>query len=340
MGFTQNLQYLRSSRNLTQERLAMLLGVSRQAISKWESGKAYPEMDKLLVICDVFGCSLDDLVMGDVRGLQSTSSSERLPVAAPAEGSVEDMVGYGDHMRRFALHMTLGIFSMILGIAAANLFDSENSIIGKTPLNEFLMPLCVFIGVAIGLALLIPTGMGHVDFKRRHPFIEDFYTNEDRSRASRQLAFGVVGGLIAVIAGVLVMVYCSEVLGVSDGWPVAIMLSCGALGVGSVIYFGIMHSSLDIEKYNATDEHGDVSESNRDAYYNKLTGAVCGIIMMISTIVGLWILFTGDMPSDATDWSNGWGSGHGLFWLAWVIGGLCCAIASILIQMFKEHKER
>ena len=66
MSFQRNLQTLRTGRNLTQERLAMLLGVSRQAISKWESGKAYPEMDKLLMICDLFGCTLDDLVLGDV----------------------------------------------------------------------------------------------------------------------------------------------------------------------------------------------------------------------------------------------------------------------------------
>lgn len=46
MSFRENLQYLRGTRNMTQEQLAMLLGVSRQAISKWESEKAYPEMDK------------------------------------------------------------------------------------------------------------------------------------------------------------------------------------------------------------------------------------------------------------------------------------------------------
>ena len=67
MSFKENLQYLRGSRNMTQEQLAMLLGVSRQAISKWESEKACPEMDKLLMLCDMFGVTLDDLVMGDVR---------------------------------------------------------------------------------------------------------------------------------------------------------------------------------------------------------------------------------------------------------------------------------
>ena len=67
MSFRTNLQDLRSQRNVTQERLAMLVGVSRQAVSKWESDKAYPEMDKILAICDLFGCTLDDLVLGDVR---------------------------------------------------------------------------------------------------------------------------------------------------------------------------------------------------------------------------------------------------------------------------------
>lgn len=43
MSFKENLQYLRGSCNMTQEQLAMLLGVSRQAISKWESEKAYPK---------------------------------------------------------------------------------------------------------------------------------------------------------------------------------------------------------------------------------------------------------------------------------------------------------
>lgn len=84
MSFRTNLQYLRAQRNMTQEQLAMLLGVSRQAISKWESEKAYPEMDKLLMICDLFGCTLDDLVLGDV--------SASVNVGAAARGAAE-----GDH---------------------------------------------------------------------------------------------------------------------------------------------------------------------------------------------------------------------------------------------------
>ena len=66
MSFRDNLQHLRAERNMTQEQLAMLLGVSRQSVTKWEAERSYPEMDKLLKMCRIFDCSLDDLVQGDL----------------------------------------------------------------------------------------------------------------------------------------------------------------------------------------------------------------------------------------------------------------------------------
>ena len=64
MSFRENLQHLRATRGMTQENLAVLLGVSRQSVTKWESERAYPEMDKLLKICSVFDCTLDEHVQG------------------------------------------------------------------------------------------------------------------------------------------------------------------------------------------------------------------------------------------------------------------------------------
>ena len=50
MSFSENLQVIRKNNQLTQEELAELLGVSRQAVSKWELGEGYPEVDKLLIL--------------------------------------------------------------------------------------------------------------------------------------------------------------------------------------------------------------------------------------------------------------------------------------------------
>ena len=66
MSFRDNLQHLRATRNMTQEQLAMLVGVSRQSVTKWEAERSYPEMDKLLRICEIFDCTIDELVQGDL----------------------------------------------------------------------------------------------------------------------------------------------------------------------------------------------------------------------------------------------------------------------------------
>ena len=54
MSFADNLVYLRQHYGITQEGLAEQLSVSRQTVSKWKAGTNYPEMDKLLQLCDRF----------------------------------------------------------------------------------------------------------------------------------------------------------------------------------------------------------------------------------------------------------------------------------------------
>ncbi|HEX3039732.1 MAG TPA: helix-turn-helix transcriptional regulator [Caproiciproducens sp.] len=60
--FAEKLQTLRKGNGMSQESLAEALGVSRQAVSKWESGQSYPEMDKMIALSDLFHVSMDYLV--------------------------------------------------------------------------------------------------------------------------------------------------------------------------------------------------------------------------------------------------------------------------------------
>ena len=65
MDFNEKLQKLRKSRGLTQEELAEALYVSRTAISKWESGRGYPNIDSLKEISRFFSVSIDDLLSSE-----------------------------------------------------------------------------------------------------------------------------------------------------------------------------------------------------------------------------------------------------------------------------------
>lgn len=59
--FRDNLVHLRKLNRMTQEDVAEKVGVTRQAIAKWESGETVPDLDKCRLLADVFGVSLDDL---------------------------------------------------------------------------------------------------------------------------------------------------------------------------------------------------------------------------------------------------------------------------------------
>lgn len=59
--FKDNLTQLRKMRSLTQEDVAEIAGVSRQAVAKWESGETVPDLEKCKLLADAFGVSLDDL---------------------------------------------------------------------------------------------------------------------------------------------------------------------------------------------------------------------------------------------------------------------------------------
>ena len=410
MSFKENLQYLRGSRNMTQEQLAMLLGVSRQAISKWESDKAYPEMDKLLMLRDMFGVTLDDLVMGDVRASAGCGGAGRVDLAADTDGVaasvgvadaavgavpgvigfaasqvagmsvsgesdaqgaktgvqlsvspesdtrdgtdipqsvprhiVQDVVGYDSHMRRFAWLIAIGVAAIILGVAVGMLFSPEGSVLGPSPVDDVLVTVCTLVGAMVGLALLIPAGIMHGDFRRRHPYVQDFYTNEDKSRASVVLAIGVAIGAVLILAGVCVRVFCDEFVADGDaGWPDSVLLACVAAAVFCFIMSGMTHDKVNVDKYNREAEeesaregrsvpHPTMSESDR--FYRRLTSAICGVIMLLATVIALLMLFLGTAGSDVDAWMK-------VFWVPWPIGGVLCGVVGIIVPLVKEARRR
>ena len=66
MTLAEKITHLRISSNISQERLAEMLDVSRQSISKWESGESVPQLDKILELCKLFKVTTDELLMDSI----------------------------------------------------------------------------------------------------------------------------------------------------------------------------------------------------------------------------------------------------------------------------------
>ena len=92
MTFKEKLVKLRKLKGLTQDELASAIGVSRQAVYKWESGQSYPEVPKLIEMKLIFGISIDDLldenyevVLPEKKKRKRLSNEEKKAIEAKVE---------------------------------------------------------------------------------------------------------------------------------------------------------------------------------------------------------------------------------------------------------------
>ena len=186
MGFRENLQHLRETRAMTQSELAMLVGVSRQSVTKWEAEKSYPEMDKLIRLCELFDCTIDDLVRGDLTG-RAPDPVRSLPEGAPPV----DACGYDEAMRRFAWLLPAGLAMFMVGFGVAAVVTS---MFAANP-REYPY-IAYFLCAAVGVALVASACWGRRSFRRAHPYVEDFYTEEQKAAARRSRKRGILAGIV------------------------------------------------------------------------------------------------------------------------------------------------
>lgn len=343
MSFRDNLQHLRATRNMTQEQLAMLLGVSRQSVSKWEAERAYPEMDKLLKICDLFDCSLDDLVSGDLTARPSDTAR-----SIPAGVTPTDVTGYEDAMRHFANRLPAGVALCIIGLAFAALLEGVCPFANADP--DAFSAAALFIGVGAGLAFIIPAGIERGAFQKAHPFVEDFYTAEQKESARKTLSTGLVFGIGIVFVAIIALVFIagnsepssSAVVidsqatpgltfstGGTQAWGGFLFFMLVAAGVWVIVRSALLYTRCDLGTYNH-DSLANMDDAQIDALEDPMLqqrarsarseNGIYGAIMSVATAVGLVLLFVPTFHAAA------W------FWVVWPVGGILCGAVAAFRQ--------
>ena len=317
MSFRDNLQHLRSTRNMTQEQLAMLLGVSRQSVSKWEAERAYPEMDKLLRLCDLFGCTLDELVCGDLADRSADEASCMPDALVP-----QDVCGYDQEMRAFARKASLGAFVVLTGASLALLL-SDSFLVPQPSIRNCMVAL-VFVGFAAGAAIVVPALFERRAFRKAHPFVEDFYTPEQKGQARTAMVTGLVAGICLLMAALVAVIVLQ-----GDVWLAsALFFALLAIAAFLVLRGCLLASRCNVERYNRRSLHsmdeaqiealGD-DELASHARQAKRERGVYAAVMCAATAVGLVLAFT---PASR------------FFLLAWPVGGIVC----IAIKAFRSAR--
>ena len=295
MAFSDNLQFIRAQAGVTQEQLAEQLDVSRQSVSKWESGASFPEMDTLLRICDLYNVNLDTLLRGSVE-----------------ESRVSDTARYDDHMNRFSLQIALSVFAIIAGVALMILLNT-------LALPEMLAVALFMLILTISVVVMVAGGIQHDNFRKKHPVIQDFYTEEEKDAFHQRFVWYIAGGVGAILFGVVLLVGVFAFLPEKEPYEsiaaaVFMLLIAGA--VFSFIYGGIQEDKYKIWKYNRDNNPDPESKRRLD-----LIGAACGVIMLLATAVYVGLGLT----------RNAWGTA----WWVFAVGGILCGVASVALDPYK-----
>ncbi len=150
MALSEKLYTLRKKSGLSQEQLAEQLNVSRQAISKWESGASSPESDKLIAISNYFGVSLDYLMKADNEQSKDTSQAAQGETSQASEHA-QRSVGFIICICGIICLIVWGVLSMLNPTASNQIGESSMITIDG---NGVFLILCV-IFITVGAILLL-----------------------------------------------------------------------------------------------------------------------------------------------------------------------------------------
>lgn len=292
--FGENLQYYRKRNNITQEQLAEQLDVSRQTVSKWEAGASYAEMDKLLQLCDLFCCSLDTLLRKEA-----------------SESEVENNLVHREHMKNFRKWITCGVALLIFAHAFYEL------VTGFAAVNENVLNTLFIMIVIVATLILIVQGMKDSDYRRKHPVIQDFYTQEEKDAFDSHFPARIATGIGLILIGILIGMNGDTLPlpgSMTDDFYYGIFLLIVTAGVSILIYTGMQKQEYDIEAYNKDNSQKNSGKCDPIA-------AWCGCIMLVATIIFLTAGLVFRL------WE--------ICWIVYPIGALLCGIVTLILNCRK-----
>ena len=297
MAFSDNLQFLRARQGQTQERLAEILEVSRQSVSKWESAQSYPEMDTILRICDLYQVDLDTLLRGSVE-----------------DSMVEDTAQYDKFMNRFARRMAFSIGGIIAGVGLCGLLEAKG-------VDEYRSAAVLLLVIAVCVVVMVVSGLQNDNFRKAHPVIPDFYTQQERQDFRQKFIWFIAGGVGAILFDVaLLLLFFSRFPEEEpfESYAISVFLLIVAGAVTALVYAGIQEEKYKIDKYNR--DNSPTPEAQKRL---NLIGTICGVIMTLTAALYVGLGLALDL------WRTAW-------WV-FAVAGILCAVVYIVLDPYRNE---
>lgn len=330
MILADKIMNLRKQQGMSQEELAHQLGISRQSVSKWESGASIPDLDKILKLSDLFGVSTDYLLKDEIEEVSYSESSALLDDDIDSEivksVSIEEANAFMDLYERvskkIALGVTLCVLSPIFIILAGGLCSFAG--MEDTASEDFLCG----IGVAILLSIIAVA----VSFFIRYGMQLDKYEYMEKEKISLQ--YGVQGivekkkeeyeetfrdtmvrSTLMCIFGIIPLIVGGALN--LDGFILVLLVDL-LLVLIAIACYGFVRAGMIYSSYQMLLQQGDYDVKTKRG--NKKAEAWSGAYWCLVTAIFLGVSFI----------TKAWD----MTWIIWAVAGvlyagLCCVFSAV-----------
>lgn len=236
MNFGEKLYKLRKEKGFSQEALAEKLNTTRQAVSKWENNQGFPETEKLLMLGNIFGVSIDHLLKQEEYLEEATSNGYFV--------SREKAESYLLYEKRTARNTGLAtVFLIVSGIPLVLLKHDAPSAL-----------FCSSIFIIIGVILFFTTVLSdrHYEYSplKQNPLLFDpIYLTELQNRyknSKKKYVAMIIFFPVSLIFGSYTFIIAKEYRQVADKITISLFLLLTAFGIVSFIYAVSMMDAYDL----------------------------------------------------------------------------------------------
>jgi len=316
---------LRKKNGWSQEELAEQLGVSRQAVSKWESAQSVPDMGRVVQMSELFGVSTDYLLKDSIERADTAVGADENDAAERTVGMEEANAFLGARFKN-AGRVALGVLLCILSPVCLILLGgaSELGLIGLSEAQASglgLAVLLLMIGGAVALFVTSGLRISRFEYMEKEN-IDTLYGVDGMARERReqfrptfvrQLTVGIVLCVLAVIPIFVSLVIYGEKESFAHVLSIAALLVLAGIGVMLIV-----RSSMIWGAFQRLLEEGDYSREVKER--NRSLGAFNGIYWGLVTAGYLAWSFAAD------SWDRSW-----IIWpVAGVAYGAVCGIVRAL----------
>lgn len=308
----------RKKNGWSQEELANKLGVSRQAVSKWESSGSIPDLQRILQMSELFGVTTDYLLKDEIEEepLNEYTETNTIKVSMEEANQYLDMKSKGS--RIVANATSLCVLSPVPFIVLGTMTE-DHTLVGFS---------LVFLLVLVAIAVYLFVNYGIRDASMQHLEKESFETEygvsgmvrERRKQYepafTRNIAIGVVLCILSVIPAIMAGVM--EADDSTSGISVGILLIIVSIGVNILIRAGMIKSSYDtlLQEGEYTKEEKHLKKKTDD-----FSGAYWCFV--VATYLG-WSF-----------WTNNWK----MTWIIWPVAGVLYAAVLGIVKMIIDNRE-